>query len=109
MMRQPALVRDRIIRHLHELRVQLQQLPEVEHEALAALGGVPYQDLDQLTATVNLLMQRLGHDTGTPKEPRFDKTRRALAKKTPKGPRGVTKRRGFLTDDVGTTYVNEDQ
>lgn len=90
-MKQPNLVRDRLFKHLHELRIQLTQLPELEHEALMALGGYPYSDPEALTETVNVILRRLGHDPGTPKEPRFDKTRRALAKKMPKRLRGVSR------------------
>jgi hypothetical protein len=84
MLKQPNLVRDRIIRHLHELRLQISQLPEFEHDALMALGGVPYERPDALTDTANLLLTRLGHAPPQVKDPRFDKTRRALAKKTPR-------------------------
>lgn len=91
-MKQPALIRDRLIRHLHELRIQISQLPETETEALLALGGFPYQHPEAFTDTVNVLMARLGHAVGSPKEPRFDKTRRAIAKATPKGPRGIPKK-----------------
>ena len=90
MIKQPNLIRDRIIRHLHELRIQISQLPEFEHDALMALGGVPYERPDALTETANVLLERLGHAPSQVKDPRFDKTRRALAKKTLKGPRGGT-------------------
>lgn len=85
-MKQPGLIRDRIIRHLHELRLQISQLPELEHTALMALGGVPYEHPEALSDTANLLLTHLGHDAPQVKEPRFCKTRRALAKK--RGPRG---------------------
>jgi hypothetical protein len=86
--KQPTLIRDRIIRHLHELRVQISQLPEFEHDALMALGGVPYEDPDAMTATANILLERLGNTPAKVRDPRFDKTKRAIAK-TSKPPRGA--------------------
>lgn len=86
--KQPTLIRDRIIRHLHELRVQISQLPEFEHDALMALGGVPYQNMDALTETANILLARLGHAAPQVRESRFDKTRRKLAR-SHKRPRGA--------------------
>jgi hypothetical protein len=91
MLKQPHLIRDRILRHLHELRFQISNLPEFEADALTALGGVPYENADALTDTANVLLTRLGHAAPQVKDPRFDKTRRALAKKTLKGPRGEPK------------------
>jgi hypothetical protein len=88
MIKQPTLIRDRIIRHLHELRIQISQLPEFERDALMALGGVPYEDPDALTATANILLERLGNAPAKVLDPRFDKTKRALAK-TSKPPRGA--------------------
>lgn len=88
MIKQPTLIRDRIIRHLHELRVQISQLPEFEPDALMALGGVPYTDADAMTATANILLERLGNAPAKVRDPRFDKTRRQLAKKS-KPPRGA--------------------
>lgn len=86
--KQPTLIRERIIRHLHELRIQISQLPEFERDALLALGGVPYEDPDALTATANILLARLGHAPPQVRDPRFDKTRRQLAKNS-KPPRGA--------------------
>jgi hypothetical protein len=88
MIKQPTLIRDRIIRHLHELRMQISQLPEFEHDALMALGGVPYEDPEALTATANILLERLGIEPATVRDPRFDKTRRQLGKAS-KPPRGA--------------------
>ena len=87
-MKQPNLIRDRIIRHLHELRVQISQLPELEHDALMALGGYPYNNPEALTEMANILLARLGAAQPTVKDPRFDKTRRKIAKKH-KPPRGA--------------------
>jgi hypothetical protein len=91
MLKQPHLIRDRILRHLHELRFQISNLPEFEADALTALGGVPYQNPDALSDTANVILTRLGHAPPQVKDPRFDKTRRAIAKRTPKRPRGEPK------------------
>jgi hypothetical protein len=88
-MKQVALIRDRIIRHMHELRLQISNLPEAEPEAIAALGGVPLNDPEALAETVNVLLHRLGAEIAAPKEPRFDKTLRAVQRDTPMRGRGV--------------------
>lgn len=87
-MKQPNLIRDRIIRHLHELRMQISQLPELEHDALMALGGQPYNNPEALTEMANLLLARLGNAPPTVKDARFDKTRRRITKNN-KPPRGA--------------------
>jgi hypothetical protein len=49
------------------------------------------QRFDLAVDVTNYVMERLGRKTTAPKEPRFDKTRRALAKKSPRRGRGVLK------------------
>ena len=86
-MKQVTLIRDRLIRHCHELRIQISMLPELEPDALLALGGIPYTYPENLAATVDVILRALGHEEGKPKEARFDKTRRAVAKAPPPGPK----------------------
>jgi len=99
MIRQPTVVRDRILSDvmymLKHLYTMLTLLPETEVDVLLALEQPHVNDLAvQLT---NMLMDKFGYipqpngRTAQVKDPRFDKTRRRLAKKTPKGPRGVPK------------------
>jgi len=57
-----------------------------EHDVLLALAGRGEKDLE--LGLVKFLMEQLGHPPSRVKDPRFDKTHRALAKATPKGPRG---------------------
>jgi len=99
MIRQPTVVRDRVLadvlhmfRHLYTM---LTLLPETEVDVLLALEQPHVNDLaveitNTLMAKFGSPLTRPGHQS-KPKEPRFDKTRRRLAKKTPKGPRGVPK------------------
>jgi hypothetical protein len=49
------------------------------------------QQFDLAVDVTNFVMERLGQKAPAPKEPRFDKTRRALAKKSPRRGRGVLK------------------
>ena len=84
-MKQPTLIRGRIERLLRDLRVHISMLPEREEVALLALEGP--QALDNITEIANFIMAKLGHSC-TPSEPRFDKTRRAMAKRRGRPPRG---------------------
>jgi hypothetical protein len=49
------------------------------------------QQFDLAVDVTNYVMERLGREVAGPKEPRFEKTRRALAKKSPRRGRGVLK------------------
>ena len=89
------MVRERVLfrlqRCLQELHIDC---AHVFPDDIALLGALENPArFDHIVAVANLLMERLGAEPTKPKQPRFDKTRRALAKKTPKGPRGVPKRR----------------
>lgn len=91
MIKQPTLFRDRIV--IPEARRMLKTMelhtggyfPDEAH-ALTLLARRGENDLE--LALVKFLMELFGHPPSQAKDPRFDKTRRALAKKTPKGPRG---------------------
>jgi hypothetical protein len=86
------LIRDRILARtvdmLEHLRIQVSCLPETEIDVLRVIERP--QQFDLAVEVTNFVMERLGHSTA-PKEPRFDKTRRALAKKSPRRGRGVLK------------------
>ncbi len=62
------------------LRSYVSCLPELEPGALEALGGDAW--LDNATDVTNLILERLGHDVSAA-DPRFDRTRRGLAKLAP--------------------------
>jgi hypothetical protein len=100
MIKNPAQVRDRVLSDvvymLTHVRSMLSFLPETEIDALTALQSPQRQHLE--VEITNLMMGKFGHDA-KPKEARFCKTRRALAKKTPKGPRGEPKVKS-LPDDM---------
>lgn len=93
MIKNPNIVRDRVLadvvymfKHLYSM---LTFLPETEIDVLLQLEHPQVHDL--AIEVTNILMAKFGHDTN-PKEARYDKTRRRLAKKTLKGPRGEPKR-----------------
>lgn len=92
MIKQPAFVRERVmagaIDMLEHLRCRISMLPETELHVLSVIERP--QQFDLAVDMTNYVMDRLGHTTA-PKEPRFDKTRRALAKKAPRRGRGVLK------------------
>lgn len=92
MIKQPGAVRDLVVsdvdhmsRHLH---ATLTMRDPTEHDALTALEDPQRQGF--IVDVANFVLARFGHVT-QPSEPRYDKARRALAKKTPKGPRGEPK------------------
>ena len=95
MIKQAALFRERIV--IGEVRRML-KLMELhtsagfpgETDVLSALAKRGGDDLE--LPIVSFVMELLGTPASRPKEPRFDKTKRALAKKTLKGPRGVPKK-----------------
>jgi hypothetical protein len=90
-MRAAALLRERLV-----LPVSIQL-----RERMSLLVASYYPDEIEVMHTLNrrgsedlaleiaqFLMEKLGHEAPAVKDPRFDKTRRALNKKRPKGPRG---------------------
>lgn len=85
MIRQPTQVRDRVLSRvldmLEHLRIQVSMLPEPESFVLSRLEHPSQVRVAEIIAKT--LMIELG-DTSAPKDPRFDKVRRALAKKAPK-------------------------
>ncbi len=90
MLNQPNLIRDRVaseaIRMLEILRISIGTYYPGETEALRCLERP--QQFDLAAEVAGLVMAKFGH-ASAPKDPRFDKTRRALAKKAPKPPRGL--------------------
>lgn len=92
MIRHPNAIRGILNRDIEEMfrhvRMWLTMYADNEVDVMLALERPQVAEL-QIELT-NFLMAKFGHET-KPKEPRFDKTRRRLAKKTPKGPRGVPK------------------
>lgn len=86
MIKQPTLIRALIVQQLTQLRVRISTLPEHERDAMLALEGP--QGMENMLHIANLIMEKFGASLSQPKQPRFDKMRRALAKQTPKGPRG---------------------
>lgn len=88
MIKQPGMVRDRILSDvnymLKALYSRLTLLPETENDVLNALEH--QKALDIGVEITNLLMGKFGHPPAA--ETRFDKTRRASNKKQLKGPRG---------------------
>lgn len=91
-MKHPGLIRDRVLARvvdmLEHLRIQVSLLPETEVDVLRLIERPAQYDL--AVHVCNVVMERLGHTTA-PSEPRFDKTRRAMAKKNPRRGRGVLK------------------
>lgn len=95
MIKQAALFRERIV--IGEVRRMLKLMElhtsagfPAETDVLNALAKRGTEDLE--LPLVSFVMELLGAPPSRPSEPRFDKTKRALAKKTPKGPRGVSKK-----------------
>ena len=95
MIHQPTLVRDRLVRLVSDMlfafRTHVTMMPQLEPEILNALEPIGRQAIT--IVVVNTVLVAVGGERSEAKEPRFDKTRRALAKKTRKGPRGVPKKR----------------
>lgn len=89
-MKQPTMVRDRVLAGvqdmLEHLRVRLTLLPQTEVDVLKRIERP--QQFDLAVEVANHLMDRLGHST-QPTQARFDKTRRRLTKKRGKPPRGM--------------------
>lgn len=97
-MKQPVLVRDRLLQRvvdmLEHFRIQVSMFSDTEIDVMRAVERPNQYDL--AVDVTNYLMGRLGHVTA-PSEPRFDKTRRAMAKKRGRPPRGL-KAAGEPTD-----------
>lgn len=93
MIRQPVLIRDRVlsltVEFMRRLHSYVSALPEFEADVLPILES-PRQ-FDTAADIAQSIMGKLNGETQPVN--RFDKTRRALAKKTPKGPRGVPGRK----------------
>lgn len=91
-MKHPGLIRERVlagaIDYLEHLRIRVSMLPETEVDVLTVIERP--QQYDLAVDVTNFVMERFGHSTA-PKEARFDKTRRAMAKKNPRRGRGVLK------------------
>lgn len=91
-MRQATRIRDLVVARtrdmLEHLRLQVAMLPETELDVLRVLERP--QQADLVVAASNFVLERLGSKPTAPKDPRFDKTHRALARQT-KPPRGVPK------------------
>lgn len=83
-LKQPVLIRAKVLREVAQLfrntRSFISCLPELECEALDALGGDAW--LDNATDVANLILERMGHELA-PTERRYDKARRELAKIQP--------------------------
>jgi hypothetical protein len=88
--KQVALVRDRVVTRvidmLEHLRVQLSMLPETDYDVLRLIERP--QQFEVAVDVANFVMVRLGGPETAPKDPRFDKTRRVVAKKRGRPPRG---------------------
>jgi predicted P-loop ATPase len=93
----PGQVRDRVMKSvvdmLEALRIRVSMYHADELDVLRKLERP--QQFDLAVKIAGDVMTELGHET-TPKEPRFDKTRRAALKKHPEGDRRG-RRRGVLS------------
>ena len=102
MIHQPTLVRDRLVRLVSDMlfafRTHVTMMPQLEPEILNALEPIGRQAIT--IVVVNTVLVAVGGERSEAKEPRFDKTRRALAKKTRKGPRGVPRKRSVVVHVV---------
>lgn len=90
-MKNVSQVRERVLSRtldmLEHLRMQL-AYPEPDLELLKQLERPQQFDLAEDIA--RFVMERLGHINGSPADPRYDKTRRALNEQLNKGPRRLT-------------------
>ena len=92
MLKQPNVVRGLVIRAMYKLRVDLSMISETD--AIQALGGSNDANPERMAAAVDGVLVHLGMEPPKVKDPRFNKTYRALAKKRLKGPRGINTRGG---------------
>lgn len=92
-MKNPGVIRDRALRSvttmLEEVRLWLSMYQAEDLDVLRALERP--QQFDLAVEVTDYVMERLGRKPPAPKDPRFSKTRRALAKKSPRRGRGVLK------------------
>ena len=88
-MRHPSLIREELLagvsQMLERIRIRIGMYASDELDVLKLLEKP--QQYDLTVSVTNTLMGLLGHITA-PSEPRFDKTRRALAKRRGRPPRG---------------------
>lgn len=91
-MKNPGQIRDRVLKGvvdmLEALRIRVSMYHSDELEVLGKLEKP--QQFDLAVKIAGDVMVELGHATA-PKDPRFDKTRRAMNKKHPRRGRGVLK------------------
>lgn len=91
MIKQPNLIRDRVIseavRMCKTMLITIGTYYPDEQDILGVLEKRGEEDL--AFAIASTVMLKFGHEPSHVKEARFDKTRRQLAKKTPKVPRGT--------------------
>ena len=91
MIHQPNWVRDRLLRLFDQMLFQFDSsvscLPMLEADIRNAL--TPDKRFDLATEFTRTLMGKFGHDSGAPKDQRFDKVRRAYKKRAPKPPKGL--------------------
>lgn len=97
MIKQAELFRDRIViaetrRMLKSMELHVSGGFPDETDVINALKGRGESDLE--LPLVKFVMELFGHPPSRAKDPRFDKTRRALSKKTPKRPRGEPRQAG---------------
>lgn len=74
---------------LYRLRIQLSMDAAPNLPVIAQLSGEPMTSV--VARVTNRVLEELGFEVGAPKEARFDKTHRAIAKNKPKPPRGMSK------------------
>lgn len=92
-MKQPGPIRERALRSvtrmLEEVRLWLSMYHPDDPDVLRRLERP--QQFDLAVNVTNYVMAELGREPSAPKEPRFEKTRRAANKKAPRRGRGVLK------------------
>lgn len=80
-MKRPGMVRDYILKvheeTLRRIRTRLSCSDPFEGEAIQLLND---NYMGNLAALTDMTLLMLGHDSGDPQDPRFDKTRRAASK-----------------------------
>jgi hypothetical protein len=89
-MNRPGMVRDRVqtrvVDMLQHLCIQVSMYNPDELDVLRVIERP--QQFDLAEKITRFIMEKLGHTTA-PKEPRFDKTHRAMAKRRGRPPRGL--------------------
>jgi hypothetical protein len=98
MMRQPVLIRDRVlsltIELMRRLHAYTSALPQFEPDVLLVLEA-PRQ-FDTAAEIAQAIMAKLNGEKSQVNP--FDKTRRAMRKKMPKGPRGVARQKRIVPE-----------